>query len=196
MCWQTRSCPSSTPSHTWHHAVWLPPSPGQSMDEKLKQDPVVQQTEMKEDVLPGMHWQLWGGHSWSFWTAFFSSCLPSSLYPERGNISVKPNFTIIIIIIKTESRVEKRIEVCVTAAFMCVGALPGVWKKGLWSWVKRRWWVQGWGSPKEPRTGWVYRCEAPQADEPGGNPALSGSLSGPGRSNIVTKTQMKCTIYS
>lgn len=64
-----------------------------------------------------------------------------------------------------------------------LSALPGVWRKGLWSWVKRRWWVRGRGSPTEPRTGWVSRCEAPRGDEPSGNPELSGSLNGPGRSN-------------
>lgn len=64
-----------------------------------------------------------------------------------------------------------------------LSGLPAVWRKGLWSWVKQRWWVRGRGSPTKPRTGWVCQCEAPQVDEPGGNPALWGSLGGPGRSN-------------
>lgn len=42
-----------------------------------------QQQHSDELFLPGRHWRQSDGHSWSFWTKSFSSCLPSSLYPGR-----------------------------------------------------------------------------------------------------------------
>lgn len=79
------------------------------------------------------------------------------------------------------------------AFFVCdFTVLPGVWRKGLWSWVMLQWWVQGRGSPTELRTGWVFQCEAPQADEPGGTPELWDSLNGPRRSNIQCHKTDKC----
>lgn len=35
--WQRGNYPNSTPAHTLHHDVWLPPSPNQSMDGNLRQ---------------------------------------------------------------------------------------------------------------------------------------------------------------
>lgn len=73
--------------------------------------------------------------------------------------------------------------VCVLILSFHSGALPGVWRRGPWSWAKQRWWGRGRGSPAELRKGWVCLCEAPRGDGPGGNPAPLSSLHGPAHSD-------------
>ena len=56
-CCLTGSCPSRTPSHTWHRGVWLHPSPGQSVDDRFRHGSLYSRHAAES-------WEMWGGFTW------------------------------------------------------------------------------------------------------------------------------------